>query len=117
MAQLTLTIEVEYGLTARRGTRVRRVQFGDGYEQVVPDGANTDIRSYDIKTVPISDYQAAALDDDLASLSGDFFYAKFFQDDATYKYRLDPNEWAWESIGPDTNVVSFSCKRVYDSRD
>ena len=117
MAQPTLTLEVEYGLTARRGTRVRRVQFGDGYEQVVPDGANTDIRSYDIKTVPISDALAGALDDNLASLSGDFFYAKFFQDDTVYKYRLDPNEWAWESMGPDTNIISFSCKRVYDSRN
>jgi phage-related protein len=117
MAQPTLTLEVEYGLTARRGTRVRRVQFGDGYEQVVPDGANTDIRRYDIRTVPITDAQASALDDDLSSLSGDFFYAQFFQDDAKYKYRLDPNEWAWESVGPDVNIISFSCKRVYDSRD
>lgn len=117
MAQPTLTLDVEYGLTVRRGTRVRRIQFGDGYEQVVPDGANTDIRKYDITTVPITDAQAQALDDDLSSLSGDFFYAQFFQDDALYKYRLDPNEWSWQSIGPNANVIAFSCKRIYDFRD
>ena len=116
MAQPTLVLDVEYGLTVRRGTRVRRVQFGDGYEQVVPDGANTDIRRYDVRTVPITDAQAQALDDDLSSLSGDFFYARFYQDDATYKYRLDPNEWSWEHLRDNVNIVAFSCKRVYDSR-
>ena len=54
MAQPTLVLDVEYGLTAKRGTRTRRVQFGDGFEQVIPDGANTDIRMYDIRTVPVS---------------------------------------------------------------
>lgn len=117
MAQPTLVLDVEYGLTARRGTRVRRVQFGDGYEQIVPDGANADIREYDIRTVPITDAQAQALDDDLAALSGDFFYAQFFQDDALYKYRLSPNQWSWESLGPNSNIVSFSCKRIYDARE
>lgn len=116
MAQPTLVLDVEYGLTVRRGTRVRRVQFGDGFEQIVPDGSNTEIRKYDVRTVPITDEQAASIDDTLGSLRGDFFYAKFFQDDAIYKYRLDPNEWSWESIGPNSNIISFSCKRIYDSR-
>jgi len=117
MAQPTLVLDVEYGLTARRGTRVRRVQFGDGFEQVTPDGINVDIRKYDIRTVPITDEQALDLDSTLSNLQGDFFYAQFFQDDDEYKYRLDPNEWSWESIGPNSNIVSFSCKRVYDSRE
>jgi len=116
MAQPTLVLDVEYGLTARRGTRIRRVQFGDGFEQVIPDGANVDIRKYDIRTVPITDEQAIALDEALSDLQGDFFYAQFFQDSQQYKYRLDPNEWSWESLGPNSNIVSFSCKRIYDSR-
>lgn len=116
MAQPTLVLDVEYGLTARRGTRTRRVQFGDGFEQVIPDGANTDIRKYDIRTVPITDEQALALDDTLGDLQGDFFYAQFFQDSEAYKYRLEPNEWSWESLGPNSNIISFSCKRIYDAR-
>lgn len=117
MPQPTLTLEVEYGLTVRRGTRVKRVQLGDGYEQVVPDGINTDIRRYDITTIPITDAQAAALDEDLNALGGDFFYAQFSQDVERYKYRLDPNEWSWERRAPDVNIVSFSCKRIYDRRN
>jgi hypothetical protein len=117
MPQPTFTIDVEYGLAVRRGTRLRRVSFGDGYEQVVPDGLNSDIRKYDVRTVPITDAQAAALDEDLSDLQGDFFYSQFKQDDKAYKYRLDPNEWSWQCIGPDSNIISFAVKRHYDSRN
>lgn len=116
MAQPTFTINVQYGLTARRGTRLRRVSFGDGYEQVVPDGLNSDIRQYEIQTVPITDAQASALDEDLSDLQGDFFYSQFKQDDAIYKYRLDPNEWSWQCIGVNSNIISFAVKRHYDFR-
>jgi hypothetical protein len=67
--------------------------------------------------VPITDAQAAALDEDLADLQGDFFYSQFKQDDEAYKYRLDPNEWSWQCIGPDSNVISFAVKRHYDFRE
>jgi phage-related protein len=116
MAQPTLVLDVEYGLTARRGTRVRRVQFGDGFEQVFPDGLNADLREYDIRTVPITDEQAVALDETLSELQGDFFVAQFFQDSEEYKYRLVPNQWSWESLGPNSNIISFTCRRIYDSR-
>lgn len=109
----TLILDVEYGLTVRRGNRVRRVQFGNGLEQVIPDGINNEIRKYDVRTVPITDEQAAVLDETLASIQGDHFLARFFQDDQIYKYRLDPNEWSWESLGPNSNIISFSCKRIY----
>lgn len=117
MAQPTFTLEVEYGLTARRGTRLRRIQLGDGYEQVVPDGLNSETRAYDIRTIPLTDAQAEALDQDLSDLQGDFFYAQFKQDPEPYKYRLFPNEWSWECIGPSSNVISFSVRRHYDFRD
>ena len=34
MTQPTFAIPCLYGLTARKGTRTKKVQFGDGYEQV-----------------------------------------------------------------------------------
>lgn len=116
MAQPTFVLQVEYGLTATRGTRVRKLQFGDGYEQITPDGPNSDIRKYSIRTTPMTDAQAAALDQDLADLRGDFFYSRFKQDDAVYKYRLEPNEWSWECLAPDVNIISFSVRRIYDAR-
>lgn len=107
----------EYGTTVRRTQRVRRFQLGDGYEQVTPDGLNTDMSRYDLRTRPISDTLAQQIDDDFNDLKGDFFYAQFPHDGTTtYKYRLDPNEWSWEIIGHNANVISFTVKRVYDYR-
>jgi len=117
MAQPPLILDVQYGLTARRGTRLRRISFGDGYEQVVPDGLNSDIRRYEIQTIPMSDLLASKLDEDLSELQGDFFYAQFKQDDEQYKYRLDPNEWSWQCIGVNSNIISFAVKRHYDFRE
>ena len=84
MTQPTFAIPCEYGLTAQRGTRTKRVQFGDGYEQVAPEALNDDIRTYKIDTVPIADNIAVALDAQLSALKGDFFYSQFFMDDALY---------------------------------
>lgn len=116
MTQPTFAISCLYGLVAERGTRTKRVQFGDGYEQVSPDGINNEIRSYSIETAPISDEAAINLDSQLYALQGDFFYSQFFMDDQPYKYRLEPNQWDWRVIGPNSNVFSFSVKRIYDPR-
>lgn len=116
MTQPTFAMACTYGLTARRGRRIKRVQFGDGYEQISPDGINNDIRAYSIETAPISDKMAIELDSQLAALQGDFFYSQFFMDDQLYKYRLEDNSWEWRTIGPDNNVFSFGVKRIYDPR-
>lgn len=116
MSQPIFALSCTYGLVARRGGRTKRVQFGDGYEQVSPDGINNDMRSYSIETAPISDTAAIDLDRQLTALQGDFFYSQFFMDDQLYKYRLDNNSWEWRTIGPNNNVFSFDVKRIYDPR-
>jgi hypothetical protein len=83
---------------------------------VSPDGINTDIREYTINTTPISDDAAISLDAQLSALKGDFFYSQFFMDDALCKYRLEPNSWQWRVIGPNSNVFSFTVRRIYDTR-
>ncbi len=116
MTQPTFAIACEYGLTVRRGNRTLKAQFGDGYEQVVPDGVNSDIREYTIDTAPISDQAAIDLDAQLSALKGDFFYSQFYMDSGLFKYRLEPNAWQWRVIGPNNNVFSFTVRRIYDSR-
>jgi len=126
----------ETGLTRKRQQRVRRFQLGDGYEQVTPDGVNNLINAYDLRTRPLTNAEATALDQDFEDLNGDFFFARFPQDDQVYRYRLEPNEWTWEiishrlpsetigdqspatpaSLGARLNVISFSVKQVYDWR-
>jgi len=116
MAQPTLALPCEYGLTVQRGNRTLKNSFGDGYEQVSPDGINTDVRKYQIDTAPIADTTAIALDKQLSALAVDFFYSQFFMDDQMYKYRLDPNQWQWKIMGPDNNTFSFAVRRIYDTR-
>lgn len=116
MTQPIFALPCLYNLSVQRGTRVKRVQFGDGYEQVSQEMLNDDIRSYQIETAPISDDVAISLDARLAALKGDFFYSQFFMDEKTYKYRLEPNQWQWRVIGPNNNVFSFTVRRIYDPR-
>jgi phage-related protein len=106
----------EYGTTVQRARRVRRFALGNGYEQVTPDGVNQDMRMYSLRTRPVTDAEAQSYDDFFNDLNGDFFFAQFPQDDELYKYRLDPNEWSWEIIGPDSNIISFTVRRIYDTR-
>lgn len=117
MTHPTFAIACTYGLSAQKGVRTKNIQFGDGYQQVMPDGINNDIRSYSIETAPINDETAARLDKQLTELAGDFFYSQFYMDDKPYKYRLSPNQWEWRAIGPDNNIMSFTVKRIYDPRD
>lgn len=122
MAQPTLFTKAqseqlfEFGHTVKKSRRVRRFVMGNGYEQVTPDGIQTEMRTYRLKTRPITDAEAASYDDSFDDLNGDFFYAQFIHDDELYKYRLEPNEWSIESIGPDSNIISFTVRRIYDSR-
>ena len=116
MTQPTFALPCQYSLTVDRATRIKRAQFGDGYEQVSPEMLNDDMRSYAIETVPIPNSTAMALDMQLAALKGDFFYSQFFMDAQHYKYRLSPNQWQWRVIGPDSNTFSFTVKRIYDTR-
>ena len=106
----------EFGQTINKSRRVRRFALGNGYEQVTPDGIQTDMRTYQLKTKPITDVQATQYDDAFYTLNGDFFYAQFIHDNELYKYRLEPNQWTIESIGPNNNILSFSVRRIYDSR-
>lgn len=126
----------ESGLTRKRQQRVRRFQLGDGYEQVTPDGVNNLINAYDLRTRPLTYAEASSLDSDFEDLNGDFFFARFPQDDIVYRYRLEPNEWSWEtishrlpsetvgdaspatpaSLGARLHIISFSVKQIYDWR-
>ena len=101
-------------LNLERTSRVKMVQFGDGYQQFAPDGINTEDYRYSIETLPLSDTQSAAVEAALSALKGNIFYAKFKNDSQVYKYRLDDNRWSWRSSGQNANVFTFTVKRAYD---
>jgi len=97
-----------------RRSRIRKVQFGDGYEQLAPDGINTETVTYAIETLPLSDTQAASLNTTLLSRKGNFFFSKLPDETVVAKYRLDDNRWSWNIQGKDANVFQFRLRKVYD---
>lgn len=101
-------------LSVDRTSRIKKVQFGDGYEQVMPDGINTETVVYSIETLPLSDAQASSLNSTLLARKGNFFYSKLKDEPAVAKYRLDDNRWSWNIQGRDANVFQFSLRKVYD---
>ena len=110
----TADIPCREAINIDRTSRIRKAQFGDGYEQVAPDGINTDIVVYTIETLPLSDAQAASLDTTLRNRKGDFFFSKLKDEPAVAKYRLDDNRWSWSIQGKDANVFRFRLRKVYD---
>ena len=58
MADQTLTLDLLIGVKESTQHRVRKFGYGDGYEQIAPDGINSRIRDYNIKTRPLTDTEA-----------------------------------------------------------
>lgn len=76
MADHALSLDILRQVKETVTHRVRRFGYGDGYEQVRPDGINTAMREYNIVTRPLDRATAndfrAALD---SVCSGDYFTA------------------------------------------
>lgn len=109
---VVLSLGVEYGLTVQKeyNASVFTIAASSG---VTPEEVFREGRQYEVKTVPISDAAATSLDGKLADLQGGLFISQFFMDRRPYYYRLEPDQWSWQVIGPNSNIVSFSAKRYF----
>jgi len=109
---VVLSLGVEYGLTVRKEYQARVFTIAQS-SGTTPAEVFKEGRQYEIKTVPIPDAAAAKLDEKLAGLNGGLFVSQFFMDKVPHYYRLEPNEWSWQTIGPNANIVSFTAKRYF----
>ena len=74
MADLPFVIDLVMGVTETTSHRVRKFGYGDGYEQMAPDGINTKVREYNITTIPFNSVDTIAFKASLDNVcSGDFF--------------------------------------------
>jgi hypothetical protein len=74
MADQVLNIELILGVDEVTSHRIRKFGYGDGYEQIAPDGINTKVREYNITTVPFSASTASDFREVLDDICiGDFF--------------------------------------------
>lgn len=109
---VVLSLGVEYGLTVQKEYQARVFTIAQS-SGTVPEEVFKEGRQYEVKTVPISDAAATKLDEKLASIKGGLFVSQFFMDKVPYYYRLEPNQWSWQVIGPNANTVSFTAKRYF----
>lgn len=63
-------IKLDLSSTVRRNQRIQRVQFGDGYSQVLTDGLNIEQETWDCKTIPLTNEEAFSIESFLLSKKG-----------------------------------------------
>jgi hypothetical protein len=75
MADIALNgFDLVMGVKETTTHRVRKFGFGDGYEQIAPDGINTKVREYNITTRPLTLADTILLKSHLDNVcAGDFF--------------------------------------------
>ena len=74
MADRPLVIDLLLGVEEVTTHRIRKFGFGDGYEQIAPDGINSRVREYNITTIPFTSSDATDFRAELDKVcAGDFF--------------------------------------------
>jgi hypothetical protein len=74
MADINFVIDLVLGVDENTSHRIRKFGFGDGYEQIAPDGINTKVRAYNITTIPFGVADSLAFKNNLDQVcAGDFF--------------------------------------------
>lgn len=114
MAQPTLALPCEYGLTVTRTVYPQNIRLSATISGATPANTASGTSAYEIKTVPIDNDTALALDGSLQALKGSFFHSQFYFDDQQYKYRIIDDSWNWQVIGPTANIFTLQVERVYE---
>ena len=118
-------IEPSYGSSAEVDERSRTRKFGDGYEQISPDGINTETLMLTLTYNNISDIVAKELTRFFRGQGTlydrdpqEWFYMLVpepFDDDNTYKkFRIVPKSFSHTWVGYNQNTVSVEVKQVYE---
>jgi len=113
---VALNIDLLMGVQETHNHRVRRFGYGDGYEQVAPDGVNTLVREYNITTRPFSQSEYILFKESLESVCiGDTFLVKeltpFISSTEGVHFRLKDNNYSVDYL-PASNTFRFSFSLV-----
>ena len=105
-----LCVEVD----ASRSVSVRtlQAQFGDGYVARRPDGVNTLMETWSIKTPYRSVEEAQALEAEIIALGANSFGWTPPYETVEKRWVLDPYEWVWD-FNADLASLTFTLKRFY----
>ena len=116
MADQVLAIDLILGVDEVTSHRIRKFGYGDGYEQIAPDGINTKVREYNITSVPFSASTTSAFREILDQICiGDFFKTNTEQGMPPYippgsdpvRFRIVDNKYTITSL-PASNKFQFT---------
>ena len=123
MADRTFSIDLIMGVDEVTTHRVRKFGFGDGYEQIAPDGINTRVREYNVTTVPFSFIEAQLFRSDLLDqvCAGDFLLLDravglppYIPAGLTVRFRLVDNKYSITSLpASDKFQFTFSLREAF----
>ena len=107
MADRAFNIDLILGVEEVTTHRVRKFGFGDGYEQIAPDGINTKVREYNITTIPFAELDAqvfklSVLDEvcrgDFLLIPRDIGFPPYIPAGRTVRFRLVDNKYSITSL-------------------
>ena len=107
----TLCVEVEASRVV--AVRTLQAQFGDGYKARRPDGINTLMETWGVRTPmrPIDEVQA--LEAEIIALGASSFAWTPPHETVSKQWVLDPYQWEW-SFNADLASLSFTLSRFYN---
>ena len=123
MADIALTaFDLVMNVEETTTHRVRKFGFGDGYEQIAPDGINTKVREYNITTRPFTLAETNAFKANLDEVcAGDFFLLDRRSNamepyiiGESVRFRIADNKYTLANLpASDKYVFSFALREAF----
>ncbi len=111
MADIKLTLDLVLSVEETTSHRVRKFGYGDGYEQVSPDGINTGVREYNITTRPLDSATFITFKGSLDRVcTGEFFVSTLYPYSSVSKrYRIVDSTYSSSHLpSSGSYIVSFT---------
>lgn len=109
----TFTFVPDFGLNAAFKPRVRTAQFGDGYQQRVPDGINTRQDVWNLNFSVRTDTETASILAFLEARAGSEAF-DWTPPNESFAIRVVCREWNRTLDRPNQNTVTAKFDRVYE---
>lgn len=108
----TFTWTPTNGVRQKTTPRVRRIKFGDGYEQRTADGINTKSETWDLAFVGLTDAEADAIDAFLTARNA--VEAFDWVTPAGDAIKAVCDDWGRDFSQYDVNTISATFRRAYE---
>lgn len=108
------SIAPDYGLTKQSEPAVRRVQFGDGYEQRIRAGINQNPKRWNITWSNITNTEASQIEAFLDARADDSQSFDWTPPDSLTSYKWVCEQWDKTMNAFNRNTVTATFRQVYD---